>query len=716
MAKKNGKLNLKLLRNIGVIAHIDAGKTTTTERILYYTGMVHKIGEVHEGAATTDWMAQERERGITITSAAITASWLRHGQNYQINLIDTPGHVDFTAEVQRSLRVLDGGIVVFDGVAGVEPQSETVWRQANEYRVPRICFVNKLDRTGASFEFVLKTIRERLVSNPIPIQLPYGEGSDFAGIVDLFTMELVTYGNDLGTDINREPIPADLQADAEAAREAMIEAIIEVDEGLTEKFLMEEEITNDELIEALRNATLANTAQPILCGSALKNKGVQMLLDAVIDFLPSPLDVPPVKGILPDDESTFIERNPDDEEPLSALVFKIATDPYVGRLAFFRVYSGVLRSGETVMNTTEGERERIGRLVRMFADKREDVEEVHAGDIAAALSLKKTFTGQTLSDMDKQIVLERISFPKPVIEVAIEPKTTADRDKMSDALHKLAEEDPTFEVKTDEETGQTLIKGMGELHLEVLVDRMMREFKVDAVVGRPRVSYRETITKSVTIDTTFKRQTGGSGQFAKVTMEFEPITDESVYEQEEESSTKKIFPEEQFIFEDHIRGGAIPKEWIKPTMMGAMDAMKGGVVAGYPVVGLRAKLVDGAIHDVDSSEMAFRIAGSMCLKEGVQKASAVLIEPMMSVEVVAPDEYTGDIIGNLSARRGAVEGMDPRGEGVSSIRAQVPLGEMFGYATDLRSMTSGRGNFTMEFSGYAQVPQNIKEEILKGNV
>ncbi len=716
MAKKNGKLNLKLLRNIGVIAHIDAGKTTTTERILYYTGMVHKIGEVHDGAATTDWMTQERERGITITSAAITASWPRHGKDYQINLIDTPGHVDFTAEVQRSLRVLDGGIVVFDGVAGVEPQSETVWRQANEYRVPRICYINKLDRTGASFEYVLKTIRERLVSNPIPIQLPYGEGSDFAGIVDLFTMELVTYGNDLGTDIKREPIPADLQDEAEAAREAMIEAIIEVDEGLTEKFLMEEDITNDELIEALRNATLNNLAQPILCGSALKNKGVQMLLDAVIDFLPSPLEVPPVKGVLPDDENTFIERHPDDEEPLAALVFKIATDPYVGRLAFFRVYSGVLRSGETVMNTSEGERERIGRLVRMFADKREDVEEVHAGDIAAALSLKKTFTGQTLASSDKPVVLERISFPKPVIEVAIEPKTTADRDKMSDALHKLAEEDPTFEVKTDDETGQTLIKGMGELHLEVLVDRMMREFKVDAVVGRPRVSYRETITKSVTIDTTFKRQTGGSGQFAKVTMEFEPIMDENVYEAEMEDKDKKVFPDEQFIFEDRIRGGSIPKEWIKPTMMGAMDAMKGGVLAGYPVVGLRAKLVDGAIHDVDSSEMAFRIAGSMCLKEGVQKAAPVLIEPMMSVEVVAPDEYTGDIIGNLSARRGSVEGMDPRGEGVSSIRAQVPLGEMFGYATDLRSMTSGRGNFTMEFSGYAQVPQNIKEEILKGNV
>lgn len=713
MAKKaeSAKLNLEKVRNIGVIAHIDAGKTTTTERILYYTGMVHKIGEVHDGAATTDWMVQERERGITITAAAITAQW----RDTQINLIDTPGHVDFTAEVQRSLRVLDGGIVVFDGVAGVEPQSETVWRQANEYRVPRICFINKLDRTGASFERSLDSIRKRLVSNAIPIQYPYGEGSDFKGIVDLFAMELVTYGNDIGTDIQRVAIPADLIEQAEAARSAMIDSIIETDDALTEKFLMEEAISDEELKDALRRATIANKAQPLLCGSALKNKGVQLLLDAVLDYLPSPLDVPPVEGTHPDYPDQVIERHPNDDEPLAALVFKIATDPYVGRLAFFRVYSGVLRAGEGVLNTTEGKKERIGRLVRMFADKREDIEEVRAGDIAAALSLKNTFTGQTLSDAEQPVVLEKISFPKPVIEVAVEPKTTADRDKMAEALHKLAEEDPTFVVYTDEETGQTIMKGMGELHLEVLVDRLMREFKVDAAVGKPRVSYRETITQPVRIDTTFKRQTGGRGQYARVVIEFEPIDESTI---EAELATKRsettIYPEEQFIFEDQIKGGSIPREYIRPTMNGMVEALKGGVVAGYPLVGVRAKLVDGSFHDVDSSEMAFSIAGSMCLKEGVQKAKPAILEPMMRVEIVVPDEYTGDVIGNLAARRGNVEGMEPRGEGVSSIRSTVPLGEMFGYATDIRNMTQGRGTFTMEFEGYAVVPQSIREEIMKG--
>lgn len=713
MAKKaeSAKLNLEKVRNIGVIAHIDAGKTTTTERILYYTGMVHKIGEVHDGAATTDWMVQERERGITITSAAITAQW----RDTQINLIDTPGHVDFTAEVQRSLRVLDGGIVVFDGVAGVEPQSETVWRQANEYRVPRICFINKLDRTGASFERALDSIRKRLISNPIIIQFPYGEGADFKGIVDLFAMELVTYGNDLGTDISRVPIPADLIEEAEAARSAMIDAIIETDDALTEKFLMEEAISDEELKAALRQATIDNKAQPILCGSALKNKGVQLLLDAVLDYLPSPLDIPPVQGTNPDKPDEVLERSPNDDEPLAALVFKIATDPYVGRLAFIRVYSGVLRAGSGVLNTTEGKKERIGRLVRMFADKREDIEEVHAGDIAAALSLKNTFTGQTLADPDHPVVLEKISFPKPVIEVAVEPKTTADRDKMADALHKLAEEDPTFVVYTDEETGQTIMKGMGELHLEVLVDRLMREFKVDAAVGKPRVSYRETITQPIRIDTTFKRQTGGRGQYARVVIEFEPI-DEQVIQAAlgTKVSNTVVFEEEQFIFEDRITGGTIPREYIKPTMNGMVDALKGGVIAGYPVVGVRAKLVDGSFHDVDSSEMAFSIAGSMCLKEGVQKAKPAILEPMMRVEIVVPDEYNGDVIGNLAARRGNVEGMEPRGEGASSIRATVPLGEMFGYATDIRNMTQGRGTFTMEFEGYATVPQSIREEIMKG--
>lgn len=700
MAKKaNGALDLSKVRNIGIIAHIDAGKTTTTERILYYTGMVHKIGEVHEGAATTDWMEQERERGITITAAAITASWKDH----QINVIDTPGHVDFTAEVQRSLRVLDGGVVVFDGVAGVEPQSETVWRQANEYRVPRICFINKLDRMGASYQRSLDSILERLGANAIPIQIPYGEAEDFKGIVDLFNMQLVTYGDDLGTKIDRVPIPTDLMDAAVAAREFMVEKIIESDDYLTEKFLMEEEISDEDLKAGLRAATISGKAQPVLVGSSLKNKGVQLLLDAVVDFLPSPLDIPAVRGMNPDTEVELI-REASDDEPLAALVFKIATDPYVGRLAFFRVYSGVLKSGTTVENTTKGKKERIGRLVRMFADSREDIEEVHAGDIAAALGLKDTFTGETLSDPDKPIVLEKISFPAPVIEVAIEPKTRADQDKMGEALRKLAEEDPTFVVSVDDQTNQTLIKGMGELHLEVLVDRMLREFKVDARVGRPRVSYREAITQPVRIDTTFKRQSGGSGQYARVVVEFEPLT------QEEMSAlpTDKLYE-----LVDGIKGGSIPKEWIKPTFNGMVEAMRGGVVAGYPVIGIRARLVDGAFHEVDSSEMAFKIAGSMCLKEGVQKARPILLEPVMKIEVVVPDEFTGDIIGNLSARRGEIKGMEQRGVSGSSIKATVPLANMFGYATDIRNMTQGRGSFTMEFEGYNPVPASVQEEIVK---
>lgn len=707
MAKKaNGALDLSKVRNIGVIAHIDAGKTTTTERILYYTGMVHKIGEVHQGAATTDWMPQERERGITITAAAITASWthsINGGEPVQINLIDTPGHVDFTAEVQRSLRVLDGGVVVFDGVAGVEPQSETVWRQANEYRVPRICFINKLDRMGASFQRSFDSILERLGANAIPIQMPYGEAEDFKGIVDLFNMQLITYGDDLGNKIERVPIPADLMDAAVAAREFMVEKIIESDDYLTEKYLLEEEINNDELKAGLRAATIAGKAQPVLTGSALKNKGVQPLLDAVLDFLPSPLDIPAVRGTNPDTEEP-ITRQASDDEPLAALVFKIATDPYVGRLAFFRVYSGVLRSGTTLANTTKGKKERIGRLVRMFADSREDIEEVHAGDIAAALGLKDTFTGETLSDPDKEIVLEKISFPAPVIEVAIEPKTRADQDKMGEALRKLAEEDPTFVVSVDDQTNQTLIKGMGELHLEVLVDRMLREFKVDARVGRPRVSYREAITQPVRIDTTFKRQSGGSGQYARVVVEFEPMTNEEI---------AKLPADKLYELVDDIKGGSIPKEWIKPTFNGMVEAMRGGVVAGYPVIGVRARLVDGAFHEVDSSEMAFKIAGSMCLKEGVQKARPILLEPVMKIEVVVPDDFTGDIIGNLSSRRGEIKGMEQRGVGASSIKATVPLANMFGYATDIRNMTQGRGSFTMEFEGYNPVPSSVQEEIIK---
>jgi len=701
-----GALDLNKVRNIGIIAHIDAGKTTTTERILYYTGMVHKIGEVHQGAATTDWMPQEKERGITITAAAISASWTRNDNDYQINVIDTPGHVDFTAEVQRSLRVLDGGVVVFDGVAGVEPQSETVWRQANEYKVPRLCFINKLDRMGASFDRCVQSIVKRLRATPVPIQLPWGEAETFKGVIDLMEMNLVVASDELGKAIQRDPIPAEMQAAAEEAHAMMRELIIENDEYLTEKYLMEEEITVDELRAALRAATIAGKVQPLLCGSALKNKGVQLLLDAVVDYLPAPLDIPPVRGSNPDNDEEKLERFASDDEPLSALVFKIATDPFVGRLAFIRVYSGVLKSGTTVMNTTRGKRERIGRLVRMFADKREDIEEIHAGDIAAALSLKDSFTGETLSDMDKPIVLEKISFPTPVIEVAIEPNTRADQDKMGEALRKLAEEDPTFVVKVDDQVGQTIIKGMGELHLEVLVDRMKREFKVEATVGKPRVSYRETITQSVRIDTTFKRQSGGSGQYARVVCEFEPLTDEE---------QKAIENDNKFLFVDAIRGGTIPKEFIKPTMNGMIEAIQGGIIAGYPVVGVKATLVDGAFHDVDSSEMAFKIAGSMCIKEGVQKAKPILLEPMMSVEVISPDDYSGDVIGNLSAKRGVIKGMEPRGEGVSSVRASVPLGEMFGYATLIRNMTQGRGNFTMEFEGYAPVPSYITDEIIKGS-
>lgn len=703
---KNTKtqFNLEKIRNIGIIAHIDAGKTTTTERVLYYTGMVHRIGEVHDGAATTDYMEQERERGITITSAAVTAAWNDH----QINIIDTPGHVDFTAEVQRSLRVLDGGVVVFDAVAGVEPQSETVWRQADEYNVPRICLVNKMDRTGANFQRVIDMIIERVNGNPVAIQLPFGEGDDFNGIIDLLTMELITYGDDLGTAIERHEIPESHREAAETMRADMVEKIVESDEFLTEKYLMEEEITDAELLSALRAATIAGSLQPVLCGSALKNKGVQVLLDRVVDLLPSPLDVPPVQG---EDAKTGepVERKPSDDEPLAALVFKIVTDPFVGRLAFVRVYSGVLRSGTTLQNSSKGQRERIGRIVRMFADTREDVEEVHAGDIAAILGLKETFTGETLTAPDNPTILENITFPDPVIEVAVEPNSKADQDKMGIALRRLAEEDPTFKVEVDSKLGQTKIRGMGELHLEVLVDRMLREFGVEATVGRPRVAYRETITRHVRIDTTFKRQTGGSGQFARVVMEFEPMNEE-----DREAAKQQKNGREDFLFVDAIKGGAVPREFIRPAENGAYEATQGGVLAGYPVVGIKATLVDGASHDVDSSEMAFKVAGSMCLKEGVQKAGPVILEPSMKVEVVVPDDYTGSVIGDLSSRRGIVAGMEPRGPGMSTIRSSVPLAEMFGYATNLRNMTQGRGVFTMEFDAYTTAPQSIADEVIKG--
>ena len=699
MSKKSETtLDLSKVRNIGIIAHIDAGKTTTTERVLYYTGMLHRVGETHDGAATTDYMEQERERGITITSAAVTASWNGH----QINVIDTPGHVDFTAEVQRSLRVLDGGVVVFDGVAGVEPQSETVWRQANQYHVPRICFVNKMDRVGANFHRCVRMIVDRLRGNPVPIQMPFGEGAEFAGIVDLLAMELVTYGDDIGTAIERHPIPESYREHAETMRAEMIEKIVESDDYLTEKYLMEEPITDDELLGALRAATIAGRVQPVLCGSALKNKGVQMMLDRVVDLLPSPLDIPPVRGTHPK-TGEELTRAASDDEPVSVLVFKILTDPYVGRLAFFRVYSGVVRSGTTLQNTTKGSRERIGRIVRMFADRREDIDEVHAGDIAAILGLKDTFTGDTLADMDKPIILEQISFPEPVIEVAIEPNSKSDQDKMGVALRRLAEEDPTFKVEVDDKLGQTKIRGMGELHLEVLVDRMMREFGVEATVGRPRVAYRETITRPARVDTTFKRQTGGSGQYARVVIEFEPLSED------EEALAK-----EGLVFVDGTKGGTVPKEFIRPTENGVREAMSGGVLAGYPVVGVKATLVDGASHEVDSSEIAFKIAGSMCLKEGVQKGKAVLLEPTMRVEVVVPEEYTGTVVGDLSSRRGIIVGMESSGLGTSSIRASVPLGEMFGYATALRNMTQGRGSFTMEFEKYAVAPQSIVDEVVKG--
>ncbi len=700
MAKKTETaLDLNKVRNIGIIAHIDAGKTTTTERVLYYTGMTHKIGEVHEGAATTDYMPQERERGITITASAVTATWNGH----QINVIDTPGHVDFTAEVQRSLRVLDGGVVVFDGVAGVEPQSETVWRQANTYGVPRICFVNKMDRTGANFQRCVDMIVERLHGNPVPVQFPYGEGADFKGIVDLLRMKLITYVDDLGTKQEEKDIPAEIAAEAESRRALMVEKIVENDDYLTEKYLMGEEVSNDELLAALRAATIAGKIHAVICGSSLKNKGVQLMLDKVVELLPSPLDIPPVVGHHPKTDAELV-RHATDDEPVAALVFKILTDPYVGRLAFFRVYSGVVKAGTMLMNTTKGDRERIGRIVRMFADRREDVEEVHAGDIAAVLALKNTFTGDTLADADHPIVLEKVSFPEPVIEVAIEPNTKGDQDKMGEALRRLAEEDPTFRVEVDDKLGQTKIAGMGELHLEVLVDRMMREFGVQATVGRPRVAYRETITREVRSDTTFKRQSGGKGQYARVVIEIEPLSDEDA-----------PLAKDGLLFADEIRGGTIPREFIRPTEAGIREATAGGVLAGYPVVGVKVRLIDGAFHEVDSSEMAFKVAGSMAFKDAFQRAKPVLLEPTMKVEVQVPDEYTGTIVGDLSSRRGIIAGMEPRGAGTTSVRATVPLGEMFGYATSLRNMTQGRGNFTMEFEKYMAAPNSIAEEVIKGS-
>ena len=687
------KLQLEKVRNIGVIAHIDAGKTTVTERILYYTGVIHRMGEVHDGNATMDHMVQEQERGITITSAATTTFWMDH----QVNIIDTPGHIDFTAEVQRSLRVLDGGVVVFDAVAGVEPQSETVWRQADEYNVPRICFVNKMDRVGADFVRTIGMIRERLNGNPIAIQWPIGAEAGFRGIVDLLTMEATVWEDEEGTKPMLVEIPEEVLAEAEAARKAILDRIVETDEELMMRYLEDEEITSEELRVALRNATIRGEVTPVMCGTALRNKGVQRLLDAIVYYLPSPLDVPPMEGINPFTDAVEL-REAKDSEPLSALVFKIVTDPYVGRLAYFRVYSGVMRTGESAVNSSKNKKERIGRILRMHADSREDLKEVHAGDIAAILGLKTAFTGDTISASDAPIILESIDFPAPVIQMAVEPKSNADQDKMGVALRALSQEDPTFQVKVDEQTGQTVLYGMGELHLEVLVDRLLREFKVQANVGQPRVAYRETITRTVEkAEGRFVRQSGGRGQFGHVVLRLEPLP-----------------PGSGFVFENEIVGGTIPKEYIRPTETGIVEAMESGVIAGYPMVDLKVTLYDGSFHDVDSSEMAFKIAGSMGLKEGVRKGAAVLLEPMMAVEVVAPEEYTGDVIGNLSSRRGEIGGMEIRVEGIQSIKANVPLAEMFGYATRLRSMTQGRGTFTMEFAHYAPVNDEIAKAIMRG--
>ncbi|MBQ9150160.1 elongation factor G [bacterium] len=685
------KTPLEKIRNIGIAAHIDAGKTTTTERILFYTGKTHKIGETHEGAAVTDFMEQERERGITIQSAAVTASW----KNHQINIIDTPGHVDFTIEVERSLRVLDGVVAVFCAVGGVQSQSETVWRQANRYEVPRMVFVNKMDRTGADFYRVVDQLRNRLNANAIPIQLPIGAEDSFKGIVDLFEMKAHIYTNDLGTDIQVTDIPADLVEKAQQYRDEMVEAIAGEDDALMEKFFEDPStITVDELKAALRKAVCDNKIVPVNCGTAFKNKGVQLLLDNVVWYMPSPVDVKAIEGELEDGTKT--ERHSSDDEPFSALAFKVMTDPFVGRLTFMRIYSGSIASGSYVLNATNGKKERISRLVRMYADQRIEENEIFAGDICAAVGLKDTTTGDTLCDEKAPIILEKMSFPEPVISVAIEPKTKADQDKMGIALQKLAEEDPSFRVKSDVETGQTIISGMGELHLDIIVDRMLREFKVEANIGKPQVAYRETIRGNADQDSKFIRQSGGKGQYGHVKIKISPAGEN-----------------EGFVFENKIVGGAIPKEYIEPARKGMEEALEGGILAGYPMIDVKVELYDGSFHEVDSSEMAFKIAGSMAIKEGAKKAQPCILEPMMKVEIEIPDEFTGTIIGDISRRRGRIEGQEPVGNtGNVIVRGIVPLANMFGYATDLRSNTQGRGTFSMEFKCYEQVPANIEKEII----
>ncbi len=690
---------LERLRNIGIMAHIDAGKTTTTERVLFYTGRTHRLGEVHHGDATMDWMEQEQERGITITSAATTCNWTHDGEPYRINIIDTPGHVDFTVEVERSLRVLDGAVALFCAVGGVEPQSETVWRQADKYGVPRIAFVNKMDRVGADFINVVRMMRDRLGANAHPLQIPLGEGELYTGMVDLIREIKVVYDDEsLGARWTEGPVPDALADQVAELRSSLIEAAVEYDEPMLEKYLEGDELTEDEIRGAVRKATLANGITPILCGSAFKNKGVQRLLDAVIDFLPSPLDVPPVTGHLPQQDETEVERAADEEAPFAALAFKIATDPYVGRLTYFRVYSGTAKAGSKALNSSRARKERFGRLLQMHANKREERDEVFAGDIAAAIGLKHTRTGDTLSSPTDPIVLESMSFPEPVIRVAIEPRTKADQEKLSGALAKLAEEDPTFRVYTDEETGQTIISGMGELHLEIIVDRLQREFKVNANVGRPQVAYRETIRKAVRkVEGRFVRQSGGRGQFGHVIINLEP-TD----------------PGGGFIFDSEIRGGNVPREYVLSVEQGIREALDSGIVAGYPIIDIKATLIDGSYHDVDSSEMAFKIAGSIALKEGARRAQPVLLEPVMNVEVVTPDDYLGDVMGDLSSRRGKIGGMTQRSS-AQVVGASVPLSEMFGYATSLRSISQGRAVYTMQFSHYEEVPGSKTAEIVSAN-
>ncbi len=681
---------LERMRNIGIAAHIDAGKTTTTERILYYTGRTHKLGEVHEGTAIMDWMEQEQERGITITSAATTCEW----REIQINIIDTPGHVDFTAEVERSLRVLDGAVAVFDAVAGVQPQSETVWRQADKYDVPRLCFINKMDRVGADFYHSVDTIVSRLKCRPLPIQLPIGAEDQFKGIVDLVEMKAVIWRDEtLGSEYDTEEIPADLVEKAKEYREKMIEVISEFDDKLFEKFIEGHGVTNDEIRAGIRKATIALKIFPVICGTAFKNKGVQTMLDAVVDYLPSPLDVPPIKGVDVSDPNKVLVRHASDTEPFAALVFKIMTDPYVGQLAFFRVYSGTLKSGDSVFNVAKGRKERIGRLLRMHANKREEIQEILAGDICAAVGLRTVSTGDTICDDEHPIVLESITFPTPVIQLAVEPKTKADQEKLGMAIQKLAQEDPTFRVSTDPETGQTILSGMGELHLEIIVDRMMREFGVGANVGKPQVAYRETIRKPSEAEGRHIKQSGGHGQYGVVKIRIEPL------------------PGGGFEFVNEITGGQVPKEYIGPTEVGVKEALEGGILAGYPMSDLKVTLYDGSFHDVDSSEMAFKIAGSLAIKEAARRAKPVLLEPIMAVEVVVPEEYMGDVIGDLNSRRGRIEGMELRGT-TQIIKSSVPLSEMFGYATELRSRTQGRGSFTMHFGKYEEVPGSLAEEIV----